>query len=134
MLIVSWDGYSRLSSFCNICPSHHYDTVDGFTLGQVVISGEGDYAGSQYKIFFKNEHMISWRDNEIDVTIPDLIIVFNEETQEPNLNPYFEEGMRVSVIGLPGPAEWRTPRGLEVFGPAYIGYEIEYIPVEQKYG
>jgi uncharacterized protein len=114
--------------------SHHYDTVDGFTLGEVMLKGEGDYANSEYKIYFKNEHMISWRDGEIDVTIPDLIIVFNENTVEPNLNPYFKEGMKVSVIGLPGPAEWRTKRGLEVFGPAYIGYDMEYIPIETRYG
>ena len=113
--------------------AHQYDTVDGFTLGDVVIQGEGEYAGSEYKIWFKNEHMISWRDGEVDVTVPDLIIVYNEDTGEPNLNPYFSEGMEVSVIGLPAPVEWRTPRGLAAFGPAYIGYDIEYRPIEQKY-
>ncbi len=46
---------------------------------------------------------------------------------------HFHEGMRVSVIGLPAPGEWRTPRGLEAFGPAYIGYDGEYVPIEQKY-
>ena len=114
--------------------SHHYDTVDGFTIGEVVIGGEGSYSGSEYKIYFKNEHMISWRDGAVDITIPDLIVIFNEDICKPNLNPYFENGMKVSVIGLPAPAEWRTPRGLEVFGPAYLGSDMEYVPIEKKYG
>jgi uncharacterized protein len=113
--------------------AHQYDTIDGFTIGEVLLRGEGPDAGSTYKIMFKNEHMLSWRDGQVDVTIPDLIIVYNEDTNEPNLNPYFSDGMNVTVIGLPAPAEWRTPRGLAAFGPAYIGYDIEYSPIEEKY-
>lgn len=113
--------------------AHRYDTIDGFTLGDVLLRGEGSYTGSGYKIMFKNEHMISWRDGQVDVTVPDLIIVYNEDTGEPNLNPYFSDGMKVTVIGLPAPAEWRTPRGLQTFGPAYIGVDIDYVPIEQKY-
>ena len=113
--------------------AHHYDTIDGFTIGEVLLRGEGPDAGSTYKIMFKNEHMLSWRDGQVDVTIPDLIIVYNEDTNEPNLNPYFSDGMNVTVIGLPAPAEWRTPRGLAAFGPAYIGYDLEYSPIEKKY-
>jgi uncharacterized protein len=112
---------------------HGYDTIEGFTLGEVAIQGEDEYLGSEYRIRFKNEHMISWRNGEVDVTVPDLIIIYNEDTGEPNLNPHFTGGMRVSVIGLPAPEEWRTPRGLAAFGPAYIGYDREYVPVEQKY-
>jgi uncharacterized protein len=112
---------------------HHYETIDGFTIGNVYISGTGDYSGSDYHIWFKNEHMISWRDGQIDVTVPDLIIVFNEDTVEPNLNPFFTEGMKVSVIGLPAPAEWRTERGLQVFGPEYIGSDVNYVPLEQNH-
>jgi uncharacterized protein len=113
--------------------SHFYDTVDGFTIGDVYISGEGAYEGSDYHIWFKNEHMIAWRDEQVDVTVPDLIIVFNEENGEPNINPFFKDGMRVSVIGLPCAAEWRTPRGLHEFGPRHFGYDIDFVPIELKY-
>jgi DUF917 family protein len=112
---------------------HHYDTIDGFTIGDVYISGTGQYIGSEYHIWFKNEHMISWRDGQVDVTVPDLIILINEDTVEPNINPYFIDGMKVSVIGLPAPDEWRTERGLKVFGPEYIGYDVKYTPLEQKH-
>jgi hypothetical protein len=109
---------------------HHYDTVDGFTIGDVYIAGSGKYTGSEYHIWFKNEHMISWKDGKVDVTIPDLIIVFNEDSVEPNLNPFFNDGMQVSVIGLPAPDEWRTEKGLMTFGPEYIGLSESYVPLE----
>lgn len=110
-----------------------YDTIEGFTVGDVDIEGEGEYAGSRYHIWFKNEHIIAWRNGEVDVTVPDLICVFNDETNEPNLNPYFQNGMRVSVIGLPAPAQWRTPRGLELFGPKHFGFDIDYQPLEARH-
>jgi DUF917 family protein len=110
---------------------YNFDTIEGFTIGDVFIQGEGEYSGSQYHIWFKNENIISWRDNQVDATVPDLICVFNEDTNEPNLNPYFEEGRNVSVIGLPAPAQWRTPRGLELFGPRHFGFDFEYRPLEE---
>jgi len=106
---------------------------DGFTFGNTYIDGEGDYANSTYRIWFKNENIVAWRDDEIDVTVPDLICVFNADRGEPVINPHYETGMRVSVIGLPAPKEWRTERGLEVFGPKHFGYDIEYVPIEEKF-
>ncbi len=112
---------------------HHYDTVEGFTVGDVYIQGEGGYAGSEYHIWFKNEHIIAWRDGRVDVTVPDLICVFDDDRNDPNLNPFFHEGLKVSVIGLPAPAQWRTRRGLELFGPKHFGFAIEYQPIEETH-
>ncbi len=112
---------------------YHYDTQAGFTVGDVYIDGINEYKGSEYHIWLKNEHIIAWRDGKPDITVPDLICLFNEETNEPNLNPYFHQGMHVSIVGIPAPAEWRTPRGLELLSPSYFGYDIEYIPVEEKH-
>ena len=109
---------------------HHFDTLEGFTVGDVFIRGDGAYAGSEYRIWFKNEHMAAWRDGRVDASVPDLITVFNEDTVEPNLNPYFNEGMKVSVVGLPAPAEWRTPAGVEAFGPRHFGLDFDYTPIE----
>ncbi len=110
-----------------------YDTVEGFTVGDVYIDGEGEYAGQQYHLWFKNEHIIAWRDGQVDVSVPDLICVFDEHSNEPNLNPYFSEEMLVSVLGLPAPAEWRSQRGLEIFGPRHFGFDISYEPVEERH-
>jgi len=47
----------------------------GFTLGTIEIEGKEDFIGKNFKIWFKNENVICWRDEEILVTVPDLICV-----------------------------------------------------------
>ena len=101
-------------------------------MGEVEIAGQGRYAGETYRIWLKNEHMISWRNGQVDVTVPDLICIFDDRTLEPVINPYLAPGQAITVIGLPAPAEWRTPRGLEIFGPRHFGYDIAYTPLEAK--
>lgn len=112
---------------------YNWDTVDGFTIGDVCIEGEGEYTGSTYKIWYKNEHIVSWKDGGVDVTVPDLICIIKEDSKEPLTNPNYETGMKVSVFGLPAPKEWRTREGIEAFGPRHFGYDIEYTPIEDKY-
>ncbi|WP_003545611.1 DUF917 domain-containing protein [Desulfotomaculum nigrificans] len=110
-----------------------WDTIDGFTVGETLLEGTGDYAGSTYKVWYKNEHIIAWRNGEIDVTVPDLICMVCDDTKEPITNPNYQVGMRVSVFALPAPAEWRTEKGLECFGPKHFGYNIDYVPIEKKF-
>lgn len=109
----------------------HWETRDGFTLGETIIEGKGDYSGSSYRIWFKNENIISWLDDRIHVTVPDLICLLDIDTGEPVSNPNQRIGEEVAVFGLPAPAEWRTPEGLRVFGPGHFGYDTEYIPLEK---
>lgn len=106
-----------------------YDTVDGFTIGDVYLQGRGVDQSAEYHIWFKNEHMLAWRDGAIDVTVPDLIIVFDDLTGQPVINPYFTAGQSVTVIGLPSAPQWRTPRGLHEFGPRHFGYDLDFKPV-----
>jgi len=108
-----------------------WEDKDGFTIGNAYIKGEDDYVGTEYKIWFKNENIIAWRDQKIDVTVPDLICMICDDKKEPLTNPNYEIGMRVSVIGLPAPSEWRSDKGLKVFGPRHFGYDIEYVPIEK---
>ncbi|MCC6673944.1 MAG: DUF917 family protein, partial [Thermomicrobiales bacterium] len=39
---------------------------------------------------------------------------------------------RVAVIGIPGDERWRSDAGLEIVGPAYFGYDIPYVPLEER--
>ncbi len=110
-----------------------WETKEGFTVGETLFQGEGDYEDTEYKIWYKNEHIISWRNGVVDVTVPDLICIVDGDAGEPVTNPYYRQGMRVSIFGLPAPAEWRTEDGLRVFGPEYFGYNIEYKPIETMY-
>jgi hypothetical protein len=112
---------------------HKYDTVDGFTVGDAYFVGEGSFTGSEYHVWYKNEHITAWRDGKVDVTAPDLICIFNDDTNEPNINPHFTEGMKVSIIGFRAPEQWRTERGLEIFGPRHFGFDFDYQPIENTH-
>lgn len=105
--------------------SFEWDTVEGFTVGNLHIR---DDVGRKFKIWFKNEHIVSWLDEEPYVTAPDLICLFDATDGRPLTNPYYEAGMRIDAIVLPAPKEWTTRRGLEVFGPESFGFEISWRP------
>ena len=105
-----------------------FETRDGYTYGDTVIEGSGEYAGHKLHIWYQNENIISWLDGEFFVTVPDLVCVFDLDEKMPQLNPYAREGENVAVICLPAPAEWTTERGLEVFGPRSFGYDVDYTP------
>ena len=105
-----------------------FETRDGYTFGETEIAGTGAFAGHTLKIWYQNENIISWLDGAFHVTVPDLICVFDRDNDMPQLNPHTREGEQVSVIVLPGPMEWRSPRGLELFGPRSFGYDVDYVP------
>ena len=105
-----------------------FETRDGYTFGDTVIEGEGDWAGHRLHIWYQNENIISWLDGEPYVTVPDLICFFNLDEAMPQLNPYAKLGEHAAIAALPAPAAWTTPRGLEVFGPRSFGYDIDYKP------
>ena len=105
---------------------------EGFTIGELLIAGQVDNHGHQYRIWYKNEHIISWFDDEPDVTVPDLICVLNPNTGEAITNPNCKQGIEVTVIGYPAPEMWRSPKGLQLFGPKHFGYELQYKEIEKN--
>lgn len=105
---------------------------EGFTIGELTISGQADDHGHHYRIWYKNEHIVSWYDDEPDVTVPDLICVLDPKTGEAITNPNCKKAREVAVVGYPSPELWRSSRGLELFGPKHFGYEIPYRPIEKN--
>ena len=105
---------------------------EGFTIGELTISGTDSSSGHTYRIWYKNEHIVSWYDDEPDITVPDLICVLDPRTGEAITNPNCQQGMDVAVIGYPAPAMWRSPKGLAVLGPKHFGYELPYRPIEEN--
>ena len=114
--------------FQGVVSKSTYETRDGFTFGDTVIEGTGEYEGHTLHVWYQNENIISWLDDKFFVTVPDLICLFDLDEKVPQLNPYAREGENVAVICLPAPAEWTTERGLEVFGPRSFGYDVDYTP------
>lgn len=110
-----------------------YEDREGFTFGEVSIRGTDRDQGRRYRIWFKNENIIAWRDAKVDVTAPDLICLLDVDRREPVLNPWARRGQRVAVFGLPAPSIWRTRKGIETFGPKYFGFKAKFVPVEARH-
>lgn len=93
---------------------------EGFTYGEIILEGTREFAGQRYRIWFKNENLLAWRDEAVDLTGPDLICVLAPEG--PVLNPKLKEGTEVAVLGLPAAEAWRSPGGVELLGPRAFGF------------
>lgn len=113
--------------FKGVVTDFTWDTVGGFTIGDVKLNGKDKFKDHTYRVWFKNEHIISYKDGAIDVTVPDLICVL-DGNGVPITNPYYEKDMELTVFALPAPKEWTTERGLKVFGPRAFGFDADYVP------
>lgn len=107
-------------------------TDGGFARGEATVAGERGDDGVRLTIHFQNEHLVALRDGEAVATTPDLIIVLAAETGQPVTTESMRYGLRVTVVAAPCDARWRTPAGLALVGPAYFGYELPYVPIEER--
>jgi DUF917 family protein len=103
-----------------------------FGLGSHTLEGLGSYAGHNFKIWYKNEYHVSWRDGKPFVTSPDSMIMVDLETAEPALSFDFSIGDQVAVVGSKAWDGFRTEEGLKVFGPRHFGFDLDYVPIEER--
>jgi DUF917 family protein len=108
-------------------------TETGFARGEAVIAGVDEFDGRSLRIAFQNEFLVAQTDNDVLATTPDLITILDDETGEPITTEGLRYGFRVSVLSMAGDPRWRTPEGLAVVGPGYFGYDIPYVPIEQRF-
>ena len=107
-----------------------------FIWGIAKIKGTGPYAGHDMKIWYKNEHHISWLDGKPYVTSPDGVNVVDVETGWGLANFWpaeWETGRKVAVIGVKTEDRWETPMGLKLFGPQHFRFDIPHVPIEKAY-
>ena len=81
---------------------------EGFTVGTIHIAGEGAFAHQTSKIWYKNENMVMWIDDKVNLTCPDLICVVEKATGYPITNPNCVEGMEVAVLGFTATSSGRA--------------------------
>jgi DUF917 family protein len=103
----------------------------GFTFGNVYIEGEDDFEGDKYRVWFKNENLVTWKNDKPHVTGPDLVIIIDKATGLPITNPYHKKGTDVIVVGLVAPKELRTEAAIKEMDPKHFGFDIEYTPIEE---
>lgn len=116
--------------FEGVVEEYKWRDEGGFLVGEVRLRGSGEWSGRTLRSWIKNEHILAWIDERPAVMPPDLIMFLGEDG-EPVTNSELKEGMRVCVLAASAPEVWRTPRGLELFGPRHFGFDLDYVPVEE---
>ena len=107
--------------------------TDGmFVRGRAVVDGLDQDKGSQLIIEFQNENLIALRDGQPVTPSPALIMSLDMASGSPVTTEGLKYGARIVVVGMPCAPQWRTPEGLAVVGPRAFGYDIDYVPVEQR--
>jgi DUF917 family protein len=116
--------------FKGIVVAKQTEDKDGYYWGVHTINGLDEFSGQTFKIWFKNENHISWKNDKPFVTSPDLIIVVEMNTGEPITNTNLKVNDHVGVIGIKAKEIFRTQKGLDILGPKHFGFDYSYKPIE----
>ncbi len=106
----------------------------GWALGEVIIAGTDGDTGSEMVVQFQNEHLVAIRDGDVLASVPDLIAILDAERGDPITTEELRYGFRVVVIAMPSDEKWRTPAGVELGGPRHFRYDLDFVPVEERFG
>lgn len=109
-----------------------WEDREGYMFGTTYIEGKGKFKGHAFKVWFKNENHISWLDDEPFVTSPDLVVIVDRKSGEGITNTLLDAGQEVAVIGIKGLEAFRSEKGLGGAGPRYFGFDIDYVPIEER--
>ncbi|MFX0087502.1 MAG: hypothetical protein ACFFAU_17765, partial [Candidatus Hodarchaeota archaeon] len=97
----------------------------GFTSGTIII--KSNY--SSLKIWYRNEYLLSWMNEQPFISCPDSILIVNRITGA-GLSPWTEEfktkNLEVAVFFKPSAPIWQTNKGLEIFGPQLFDLKWKY--------
>jgi len=100
--------------------------TEGFLRGRVRFDGMDDWRGSSMELNFQNEWIVAWLDKKPVAMSPDLICVLDSVSGEAVGSETIRYGQRVTVIALPPPPVFLSPKGLQHVGPRAFGYDIDF--------
>jgi len=104
--------------------------AEGFLRGRCVVEGLDEDRGATIEIAFQNEWVVAWRvegdQREPIAMSPDLICVLDTVSGNAFGTETIRYGMRVTVVALPAPPVFLTPKGLEHVGPRAFGYDLDF--------
>lgn len=99
----------------------------GFLKGSAVIQNKND----KIEMFYQNEFLLAKVNGKAVGTTPDILSLLEVDTGHPITTESLRYGIRVNLIAIPSTKLWTTPKGLNLVGPRYFGYEIDYLPCNQ---
>jgi DUF917 family protein len=97
------------------------------------IKGRGQWAGSDYRIWVKNEHHAVWRDDTVIGTSPDIFAVLDPDTNRP-LTTLGEvtRGRPVTVFAMKAlDAAWHSESGRALLGPKHFNLGFDYVDFQR---
>lgn len=103
----------------------NWEIKDGFTFGDIFLEGQKDFENTLGRVWYKNENMVFWINDEVILTCPDLICVVEKKTGMPVTNPNCVKGMELCVLGFKCHELWRTKRGLDILNPRFFGFDMD---------
>ena len=132
-VVAAGDGYLL---FRGVVKKSDSKGEQGFGWTDALLEGTGTYAGSQYRIYNKNENMVAWRDGKLDAAAPDLISPLDPKTGWAmrgggGVIGSFLVGQELAIVGFRNHAIWRTPKAIEMLGPRHFGFDEDYVPIEK---
>lgn len=108
-------------------------TRSGFAQGRVMLDGLGEDRGSHLRVDFQNEFLCASRlkgeRNAVVLTVPDLLVLLDEESGTALGSEQLRYGLRVWAMGIPAPDRLKHPAALRVVGPRAFGYDVDYRPL-----
>lgn len=105
-------------------------STDGFVRGKALVSGMNAYEGKQLQVDFQNENLFATVDGQPVAMVPDLITFLDKETGTPVTTEGLKYGFRVICLGIPTPPIMRSAKAIDVWGPRYFGYDVDYQTIE----
>lgn len=107
----------------------------GFSVGEILLEGIDGHAGSTAKVQFQNEFLCFERNGEVEVCVPDLVVILDVDTGHAITTEILRYGQRVAILALPCHALMATPVALAVVGPQAFGLDgVTYRPLRDRCG
>jgi DUF917 family protein len=102
----------------------------GFAVGEIALEGIDAHAGTRAQVVFQNEFLSFERGGEVQVSVPDLVVILDVDTGHAITTEVLRYGQRVAVLALPCHPLLRTPEALAVVGPQAFGLQgVNFAPL-----
>jgi len=113
--------------------SVEHKTEAGFTWTTATLNGTHENEGSKFEFKAKNEVLIGYKDEKLAAIAPDIITPVHHETCKCVTAEKIKKDDKLTVIGIPAPKKWRTPKGLELWKEVLqrSGISEKYVELEQ---